>query len=215
MRVVGEALSPVIDDPPLIASGFLVTPGTARALRLDQGDDVFRRFVVTFDQGVSTVRGTRALEHAGFEATTPVPPPEVARLREIERFPDVLVFVLTLIGAVVVLLTMIITVRRRRRTLAVLRVLGFTRVQIIGSVVCQALVFAAVGLLVGIPLGIAVGRFAWGHVSDALGVATDAALPVGVFLLTVLAVTAVSSLAALAPARRAAHLRPAGLLRAE
>lgn len=214
-RVVGEVLFPTIDDPATLASGFLVSPEAARALGLDQDPDVFWRYVVTFDPGVSVARGKRVLEAAGFEVSTPAPPPEVARLRDVESLPRSLALILALIGSVVVVLALAITVRRRRRDLALLRVFGFTRIQLTGSVVCQAVVFALLGLFVGIPLGLVVGRRVWEHIAGALGVATDPAIPVAGMLLTALVVVLVAILAAVAPALRAARLRPAEILRGE
>ena len=214
MRVVGETLSPTVDDPATLASGFLVTPGAARGLGLAV-NDAFRRYVVTFKPGVSHEQGARALARAGFEVSTPAPPPEVARLRDVESLPRALALMLALIGAVVVVLALVVTVRFRRRDLALLQVFGFTRAQLTGAVICQACVFAAVGLVVGTPLGLVLGRYAWQHIAGALGVATDPAIPVAGIVLTALGVVVVAVLAALFPAARAARLRPAEILHQE
>jgi ABC-type lipoprotein release transport system permease subunit len=211
MRVVGEALAPTVDDPALLASGFLVTPATVTALKLDRGD-AFSRFAVTFDQGISAREGRQALEAAGFSVTTPAPPPEVARLRDVQSLPFALAGILALIGAVVVVLALVITVRRRRRDLALLQVLGFTRSQVTGSVIGQAGVFATIGLLVGVPLGLLLGKFVWEHIAGAIGVATDPSIPVVAIVLTAVGVVIVAVVAALVPAANAARLRPAEIL---
>lgn len=57
-------------------------------------------------------------------------------------------------------------VRRRRHDVAVLRALGMTRWQSRGVVVTQATVLAGVGLLFGVPLGLALGRTLWRVVAD-------------------------------------------------
>ncbi len=212
--LVGEMLQPTIDDPAPLASGFLVTPHTATILNLEQNDS-FARDVVTFKSGVSRGQETRALERAGFEVSTPAPPPEVARLREVESLPRSLAILLALVGSVVVVLALVVTVRLRRRDLALLRVFGFTRRQLTGAVVCQAGVFAAIGLIVGTPLGLIFGRFAWQNIATSLGVATDPAIPVAAIMLTTLGVAIVAVVAALIPAARAAHLRPAEILHQE
>ena len=214
MRVVGETLLPTVDDPVTLASGYLVTPGAAKALKLEQ-DDSFERYVVTFKSGVARLQGTRALERAGFQVSTPSPPPEVARLRDVESLPRALAVLLAVIGAVVVVLALVVTVRLRRRDLALLQVFGFTRAQLTGAVICQAGVFAAVGVMVGTPVGLVLGRFAWQRIAGALGVATDPAVPVVALVLTALGVVVVAVLAALVPAARAARLRPAEILRQE
>jgi putative ABC transport system permease protein len=211
MRVVGEMLSPTVDDPSTLASGFVVTARAASELGLEM-NDAFQRHVVTFKPGVSDGQGTRALERAGFEVSTPAPPPEVARLRDVESLPRALALMLALIGAVVVVLALVVTVRFRRRDLALLQVFGFIRAQLAGSVICQACIFAAVGIIVGTPLGLIIGRFAWQRLAGALGVATDPAVPVTGILLTACGVVAVAVVAALVPAAGAARLRPAEIL---
>jgi putative ABC transport system permease protein len=214
MRVVGMTLSPTIDDPVALASGFLVTAHAAKTLKLEQ-NDAFQRHVVTFKPGVSRAQATRALERAGFEISTPAPPPEVARLRDVESLPRALAVILALIGSVVVALALVVTVRLRRRDLALLRVFGFTRAQLTGSVIAQAVVFATVGLIVGIPLGLFIGQFAWQHIAGALGVAPDPAIPVTGIILTTVGAIGVAVLAAIIPAARASHLRPAEILHQE
>jgi ABC-type antimicrobial peptide transport system permease subunit len=74
---------------------------------------------------------------------------------------------------------------------------------------------AAVGVLLGVPLGLGIGRLVWWVVADASGVATDPAVPVGALVAIVVAVPVVAVVAALVPARRAASLRPATVLAAE
>ena len=87
--------------------------------------------------------------------------------------------------------------------------------QVEAAVVLQASAVALVGLLVGIPLGVVVGRLAWGRVADGLGVATDAAVPTLALVLTVPAVLLVAVLVAALPARAAARRPVATTLRAE
>ena len=212
MRVVGETLSPTVDDPSVLASGFLVTARTASELGLER-NDAFQRPVVTFRPGVSVAQGTLALKSAGFEVTTPAPPPEVARLRDVESLPRALALMLATIGAVVVVLALVVTVRFRRRDLALLQVLGFRRAQLAGSVVCQACIFAVVGIIIGTPLGLLIGRVAWQRLAIALGVAADPAVPVIGIVLTACGVFAVALVSAIVPAARAARLRLAVILR--
>ena len=57
-------------------------------------------------------------------------------------------------------------VRRRRHDLAVLRAMGFRPLQVAGCVSWQAVTVSLVALLLGIPLGIAVGRWSWRWVAD-------------------------------------------------
>jgi len=107
------------------------------------------------------------------------------------------------------------SVRRRRRELAVLKTLGFTRRQVRATVAWQATTLAAVGLVVGIPAGLIVGSLVWRAIADGLGVSSAASIPALTLLLTVPVVIALANLTAYLPARSAAQTRPALALRAE
>ena len=79
--------------------------------------------------------------------------------------------------------TLVTSIRRRRRDLAVLKTMGFQRRQVSAAVAWQATTFAAVAALIGLPAGIAVGRLAWLALADQLGIVPDVATPfVGVLL---------------------------------
>jgi putative ABC transport system permease protein len=106
-------------------------------------------------------------------------------------------------------------VRRRRRDLAVLKTLGFVRGQISAAVAWQATTFAAVGLLIGIPLGIAVGRWVWTLFADQLGVPPEPIVSVPAVLLAIPATLLVANLIAALPGRMAGRVRPAPVLRTE
>ena len=119
------------------------------------------------------------------------------------------------VALVAVGLALVSSLRRRRRELAVLKTLGFSRRQIRATVAWQASTVAAVGLVVGIPLGILVGASVWHQVADELGVSAERTWPVlAIALLAVGAFLAVNLIAAF-PARRAARTRPAVVLRSE
>ena len=106
-------------------------------------------------------------------------------------------------------------VRRRRRDLALLKTLGFTRRQVLGTVAWEASAFAAVALLVGLPLGVIAGRWAWAVFASAAGVSTAATVPLATVLLAIPATLLAANLIAAAPGWEAARLRPALVLRTE
>jgi ABC-type antimicrobial peptide transport system permease subunit len=106
-------------------------------------------------------------------------------------------------------------VRRRRHDMAVLRSLGMTRRQSRLTVAAQASVIGVVGLMFGLPLGVAVGRTSWRVLAEATPVLYVAPLAVLVLVIAVPATIATANLLAALPARRAARLEVAATLRAE
>jgi hypothetical protein len=150
-----------------------------------------------------------------FDRTTPVRPPEIVDARSMRRSP-MLVGGLLVVGATVGLVVAItMSVRARRRDLAMLRVLGFTDRQLHRSVLVQAVVSVVGAVVVGLPLGIAVGRVAWRSFASQLGVLTSPHTPIGWIVLTAVGAGALAVLAGAFPARAAARTRPATTLRTE
>jgi ABC-type lipoprotein release transport system permease subunit len=106
-------------------------------------------------------------------------------------------------------------VRRRRRDLAVLKTLGLLGSQIIRVVCWQASALTAVALLVGLPVGVLAGRWAWARFAGSVGVAGQADVPVALILLAIPAALLLADLIAAGPGWAAARIRPALILRSE
>jgi putative ABC transport system permease protein len=106
-------------------------------------------------------------------------------------------------------------VRTHRRDLAVLKTLGFTRSQVAGTTAWQGTVFVALALVVGVPLGIGLGRWAWQLVAEQLGVVSAPEVPLLAILALVPGALVVANLAAAVPGWLAARIGPAEALRAE
>jgi ABC-type lipoprotein release transport system permease subunit len=107
------------------------------------------------------------------------------------------------------------SVRRRRRDLAVLKALGCTRGQMLRVVAWQATALAGAALLIGVPLGVIAGRWAWQLFASAAGVSERADIPVPVVAAAVAGVLLLANLIAAWPGWRAARIRPALALRSE
>ncbi|MGD0395048.1 MAG: FtsX-like permease family protein, partial [Acidimicrobiales bacterium] len=88
-------------------------------------------------------------------------PAEIVNYRTIGATPTLLVSALALGAVSALALTLVASVRRRRRDLALLKSIGFTQRQLGAAVAWQASVNAVVGIAIGIPLGILVGRWLW------------------------------------------------------
>jgi ABC-type antimicrobial peptide transport system permease subunit len=111
--------------------------------------------------------------------------------------------------------TLIVSVRRRRRDLAILKTVGFVRRQVAGVVAWQASSIGVVALLVGLPVGIAVGRWAWDAVANGLGSSAPTIVPALALAAVVPCVLVVANLIAAAPGWSAARVPPVTAMRAE
>jgi hypothetical protein len=145
----------------------------------------------------------------------PAPPPEIVRVRRIDWFPPTLALLLALLAFVAVGHALVTSVRRHRRDLALLKTLGFRRRQVRATVAWSATTLAVVGLVVGIPVGVWLGRLAWRTVADGLGVSAVVTVPTLALLLTIPAALLFVNVVGLVPARAAARTRPALALRTE
>ena len=142
-------------------------------------------------------------------------PGDIKNYASIRDTPLALAVVLAVLAVGTLAHVLLTGVRRRRRDLALLKTLGFTRRQVLGTVAWEASAFAAVALLVGLPLGVIAGRWAWAVFASAAGVSTAATVPLATVLLAIPATLLAANLIAAAPGWEAARLRPALVLRTE
>jgi hypothetical protein len=112
-------------------------------------------------------------------------------------------------------LTVTASVRQRRRELALLKSLGMQRGQLRAIVTSQAITIMVVATLVGVPLGVAGGRWTWTTFANSIGVVPTPVVPVTELALGIAGLVAAGVLLALWPAALAARTVPAIMLRAE
>jgi ABC-type antimicrobial peptide transport system permease subunit len=142
-------------------------------------------------------------------------PADIVNFRSMGTIPDVLAGGLA-VGAVAALgLTLVASVRRRRRDLALLKALGFTQRQLAASIAWQATVAALIGCLIGIPLGIAVGRELWNLFARSISAVPSPTVPILSVALVGLGALLFANLVAALPGRIAARTPTALVLRAE
>lgn len=229
LRIVGTAVTPQIFFNQYTGNYSAVTSESlidsmALALKVagpgpDQirlgGDTFFIRFRpgISVDVGADRVRND-LLNSGGFffkRASSS----DLSNLDHIANLPNVLGALLALIAAGTLAHTLITSVRRRRRDLAVLRALGFVRRQVGLTVAWQATTIALISLAVGLPLGAILGRIAWRFFVNQLGYVPVTIVPLIGVLLAIPAAIALANIIASIPARAAARTEPAVVLRAE
>jgi ABC-type antimicrobial peptide transport system permease subunit len=107
------------------------------------------------------------------------------------------------------------SVRARRRELAILRALGCTGGQLRRSVLVQSIATMVGALVIGLPIGVVVGRLLWRAFAEQLGVLPDPASPWWAVGLAVVAGLVVAVVAALLLTWKINRLRPAEVFRSE
>jgi hypothetical protein len=180
---------------------------------------------VRLKPGVDRKTALQSLRHIAAELTTPMNygnqvygvqrPAEIVNYRSMGATPLILGIGLTA-GALTALgLTLVASVRRRRRSMAMLRTLGFTGRQLRATVAWQSSVAVAIGLVVGVPLGIVVGRFLWDLFATNIYVVPNPTVPALAIVAIALGALVLGNLVAALPGRIAARTPAALLLRTE
>lgn len=144
-----------------------------------------------------------------------VRPAEVSTAASASRAQSALVGAVSVVAVLSLLLTLVAVVRRRRRDLAILAVLGFTPRQLRATVLMQGVIFALVGVVLGIPLGLVAGRLLWRRFADNLGVVPDPSVPWTALAVAAVAVVAAGALSSVAPALGAGRASTANPDRAQ
>lgn len=227
VEIVGAAVFPSIDipglDPTRLDEGVAMTweryqsmvppdfdpiPGITF---LDLADGVDPQTVITrfpwglpqFDQGAPT------------EWLVSLAPAEVV---DSDSAHGLIWAVIGLLGVIVVATIghgMATTVRRRRGDYAVLKAPGFTSRQVLTAVTAQSAATVSVALLVGVPLGIVLGRWSWRLFAHDMGVIEAPVVRVvPVMIAVVIALISAAAITA-GPARRVGSASPATVLRTE
>jgi hypothetical protein len=218
LRVVGRAVLNAPGNEGLISPGRggLIHPELFRDLAAAPA--VFpSTFLVRLNSGPDRDQAMTRLrrEFPGKMTMAPRPHPDIRNLQRVTGLLGLLATLVALLALGTMTHTLVTSTQRRRCDLAVLKTLGLVRGQVMTTVAWQATTFAVFALGVGLPLGIATGRWAWQLTSTQLGVHLGPPVP---FLPTA-AVAAgailAANLAAAVPGWVAGQLRPATVLHAE
>jgi hypothetical protein len=213
LEIVGEAvINDTFEASP--GRGGVVTPEliAEAAPEVETGDPL----VLTFDEGVDVDAFVDEVrESFGGAVQGPVEQAAIRNVGRIRDLPMVMAAVVAVLALASLVHALVLSVGRNRRILGVLKAIGFTRVQVGGTIACHAMAFALVALVVSVPLGIAAGRGLWRLIAEGLGVPAVSVVPPLTVAGVCLGAFVLANLAAAYPAWRAAHLATADALRAE
>lgn len=188
------------------SGGAVVTPAALEKLTTDQADDtVLLRYpphadVAALEQQLADDYGLSfpIFSHAQV-------PGNVVNVGQGSGVAVGLALFFMVLGVAGLFHALVLSTRNRLRDFAVLRALGFRRHQLGLSVTTQAVTIGLVGLVVGIPVGLVVGRAFWYRLVGDLGVIDTPTTPWVLMALIVPATLLVAIAASWWPARLAAH----------
>lgn len=217
VRIVGRVTLPVLNtDIDRIADGVILTRPGIDAI-LGSSDDPSVSLVLRFDDEARARHNLKAIAQPygrdGFPS--PSEPRELANMRSIGGVLTGIGLLTGLLAVVSIAHLLIVSARRRRGEIGVLRALGFRPGQVRAAIRWQALTLAAIALALGVPAGMIAGRIAWSAVARRLGV-VETTTTRGLVLTFVSAVFLVAAVVlSIGPGRQAARHRPAEVLRAD
>ena len=229
LRIVGTMIAPSVGDlftNGVGEGGWIYGPAVRAAIRQAAGGfsgsqgstppTVFNLLAVQFAPGTPTAAALSTLRRQfGPVVLRQIPSEDVVNLQSVDRLPLIVALLVVVLGLSTVGNTLVGMVRRRRRDIAVLKTVGFLRRQVAGAVAWQATTFSLVALVVGLPLGVAFGRWSWSIVAAGIGSASPPLVPVlSVALVAPASVFLVNAVAA-APGLAAARTAPAVAMRSE
>jgi hypothetical protein len=144
--------------------------------------------------------------------TTDSRPAEIDGYRNARGLPVVVGLVLALFLVATLIHALVSTMRRRVTDLSVLRALGCTPRQLSSTLRWQGFMLTAAAFVVGIPVGLVAGRFAWRAFASHIGIAPDGVVPILTLEVAAAALLAITIVVASAVGRRvpsAMHREPA------
>jgi ABC-type lipoprotein release transport system permease subunit len=216
-NVVGRVAMPMLNvaEPSL---GVVLTPDDfAQTIGADASSSML---AVSYADGVNAQQLEDALSSEyplifDAAASYPEPPATLLQIRRLRPTFGALAVFLGVLGTIGLVHYLAVSTRRRRRQAAVLRTIGFSRWQLRTSVAWQALTIAAIGVVIGVPAGVVVGRWAWTEAVDDLGMVDAPTTPWLVGALVIAVALAGSALIGAVPGWFAGRRPPAEGLRSE
>jgi hypothetical protein len=217
-RVVGTVVLPPVGAAARLGVGALMTYEGQLSM-VPPGVEVPppANAAVKFEPGVdrpAALATLRRLVGPGYEVMTAQPPTDIVNFGRVQNLPLTLASLLAALAVATLAHTLISSVHRRARDIALLKTLGFTPGQVRSAIAWQSITVVLVALVIGLPVGTALGRLLWTMLADQIGTVSVPVTPALSLALIVLVAMAAANMAAAIPAVLASRTKPALLLRA-
>jgi len=233
LRIVGTATMPAVGGGGggghlEMGSGALLSASIVPAILKNPFNDPLpgpNAYFIDVKPGVDPAAARRSLEamvdpltntaNFGVLLLDVLRPAEIVNYHALGTTPAILGAALGAGALAALALTLFASVRRRRRDLALLKTLGFTRRQTATTVAWQANVAVLVGMVAGIPLGIVAGRILWDAFAREINAVPVPVVPVVPVVLVGIGALVLANAISYLPGRIAARTPTAVLLRTE
>jgi len=213
LRVVGEVVLPFDDDTSSVGEGMWTTASAVGKLGPGVPTDMA---IVRFKPGIEPIAAIKRLKmRFPGDALNLIKPRTLRSFGRMSNLPVALAAMLAALAAGTLAHMLTTSIRRRRRDLAILKTIGFSRGQVRSAVGWQAMVFVAVALAISVPIGVVAGRWTWQLIARYGGFAAEPTVPAAQISAVALSALVAAALLATLPARSAARTPPALVLRTE
>jgi len=200
---VSFRVSGIFVPPAALSDGVTLSEGagiTSRGLRRATPDlpaAASRRaqyFLVRFDPEADRDEALARLRE-DFPTTLlePLRTDDIEGMYRLRRLPALLAALVGLLAFLTLMHFVVATARRRRSALATVQAFGGRRGLGRGALAWHATLVALAGVLIGVPVGVAVGRTGWIAAADALEVEVGPVIPVAALALLVVTVVAAAA----------------------
>ncbi|HEY5092856.1 MAG TPA: ABC transporter permease, partial [Acidimicrobiales bacterium] len=231
LTIVGTATLTPITKGLDMGSGALVAPSDFSAAVLNAQQNSIpgpQAVLIRLRSGTNTTKALRSIHEIIYKLNrnpndgrpagglvAHLRPAEIVNYRSMGTTPAILGGGLALGAVVALALTLIASVRRRRRELALLKTLGFVRRQLASAVAWQSSIAVSIGVVIGVPVGILLGRILWDLFVHEIDAVPMPSVPGPVIVLIVVGALVLANVVAAIPGRMAAGTSTALVLREE
>jgi hypothetical protein len=232
LHIVGTATMPAFGQGMTMGTGALLSSEFFSAKQLNKQQSPIpgpNAILVRINKTANPAAALRSLQHINDTINTPkggggdqaggviqvLRPAEIVNYRSTGTTPALLGATLAAGAIAALTLTLIASVRRRRRELALLKTLGYTRRQLAAVVAWQSTIAVAIGTIIGIPVGVIIGRSLWDLFARAIHAVPQPTVPTLTIALIAIGALVLANLVAAIPGLQAARTQTAVLLHAE
>ncbi|MEP7026679.1 MAG: ABC transporter permease, partial [Actinomycetota bacterium] len=224
-RVVAQISFPVISGAVELGHGVLFTtagydaavcpPGPRQARCREAvhstGNNGILASVVPGPRGQAAI--SRYLDTDRTTAWLQTAPSSLINFGDAVNFPLLFGAMLAVFGAATLAHLLVVSVSRRRREIGLLKVLGFVNRQVASTVAWQATAVALAGMVIGVPLEVAIGQVLWRTFATGLGVIPVSVVPPLLVAVLAAGILVAANLLAVGPGLAATRSKPGELLR--